>query len=90
MGFAGLYPAAPQPGCRLRSAAHLVRDWAPLRLNSGKSRDICFKHVEGNLQVSASRSKLLLGKKISMIQPCDPHSSLLMLAGNPLSFTLLL
>lgn len=84
MGFAGLYPAAPEPGYRLKSAAHLVRDWAPLGLNSGKSRHISVKHVEGNLQVSASRFQSLRGKKIYT------DSALLMLIGNPLSFTLLL
>lgn len=64
LAFAGLYPAAPEPGCRLSSAAHLVRNWAPLGLNIGKWRDTCLKHVEGNLQVSTSSSHSLLGKKI--------------------------
>lgn len=90
MGFAGLHPAAPEPGCRLSSATHLVRNWTPLGLNIGKLRDIGLKHVEGNLQVSASRCQVLLGRKFAQIQPCEPHSFLLMLAGNPLSFTQLL
>lgn len=64
LGCMGFAPAAPEPGCGLRSAAHLVRNWAPLGLNIWKSRDICLKLVEGNLQVSASRSQSLLGKKV--------------------------
>lgn len=72
MGFAGLYPAAPEPGCRLSSAAHPVRNWAPLGLNIGKLRDMCLKPVEGNLQVPVTSGEENLHRfsLMNLIPPC--------------------
>lgn len=57
------------PGHSLRPRFALVRNWADFRLNIGKRKCACLKNVGGNMQVSASRPQLLLGKEIRSDSP---------------------
>lgn len=85
--FEGLYPAAGVQDTGWGLQLTLIRNWAPFGLKIGKSRDTCLKHVKGNLQVSASRSQLLLGKEISTDSALW-SSSLLAYAGRePVDFS---
>lgn len=90
LGLAGLYPAAPEPRCRLSSALTL---WGT-RLLWGWILGNQETYVKSMLRVTCRSQQAgpscFWGRKFALTHPCEPHSPLLMLARNPLSFILLI